>query len=209
MKGKTVVSIPHPYGTRKVRGWTPEGTEHYQNERAHRREWLSDRQDRTHLEQDRTMLGLAEIDRLHPKGRGGTGLDDYPTLRPMRGHVFARRRSMYEGAKALGIAIPEAVDRPEAQSQGLLYDVLVVGPGVTSVAVGDCVVVNACQGRDMGDFLGEGVWDLVADVPYMDPRTHETETARHPDGTRYTYERPMGDVERGSGGMILAVVEPD
>lgn len=208
MKGTKVASIPHPLGTRKTKAghWTPEGQEHYQNERA-ARPFLAEQHDRTHIEKDRTLIGLAEIDRLHPKGKGGTALEDFPGLRPTRGHVFARRRELYAEAKALGIAIPEAVDRPSGQSQGLLYDVVRVGPGVTSVAEGDCIVVNACHGRDMGDSLGEGVYDFVADVPHLDERTHETETARHPDGTPYTYERRMSETERGSGGHILAIVE--
>jgi hypothetical protein len=203
VKGTKVASIPHPYGTRKPKGWTPEGQEHLSNERA----WhalRSDKTDRTDLDRDAAMTILGEIDRLHPKGKGGHGLEDFPSLRPMRGHVYARRRELYAHAKAAGLAIPEALDRPSGQHQGLLYDVLVCGAGVTSVKPGDCVVVNGLIGRDMGNSLGEGVYDFIADVPYVDAREYETE--RDP-VTGLTHERRMSDCERMSGGQILAIVE--
>lgn len=207
MKGTKVYSVPHPYGTRHVNGWTPEGQQHYDNERAWREAGISEQQDRTHLERDKAMLMREEIDRQHPVGKHGTGLAEYPSVRPMPGHVFARRRELYADAKAAGLAIPALLDRPQGTQQGLLYDILAVGPGVTSVKPGDCVVVNSCMGRDLGDILGTGVYDILADVDYVDRRTHEIETAKHPDGTRYTYERRMSDVERGSGGFLLAIVE--
>lgn len=208
MKGKTVASYPHPYGPSvPVKGWTPKGTEAYANEKAWRKHSIAERQDRHHPEQDMHLRMLTELDAMHPKGKGGHGLEDYPTLRPMRGHVFARRRSLWTEAKAAGIAIPENLDRPNGQNQGLLYDVLAVGAGVTSVKVGDCVVANACHGRDMGDSLGDDVYDFLADVPYVDEREFEIEHAQHPDGSRYTYERRMSDCERASGGFLLAIVE--
>ena len=204
MKGTKVASIPHPLGSRGKPGpWTPQGQEHLSNERA----WhaiRSEQTDRTHLEKDAHLAILGEIDRLHPRGKGGHGLDDYPTLRPMRGHLFAKRRELYAHAKAAGLAIPEALDRPSGQHEGLLYDVLVCGPGVTSVKPGDCVVVNGLLGRDMGNSLGEGVYDFIADVPYVDAREYETERDTV---TGLPYQRRMSDVERMSGGQILAIVE--
>lgn len=207
MKGTKVYSVPHPYGTRHLNGWTPEGQAHYDNERAWREAGISERQDRTHLEKDRAMLMREEIDRLHPVGKHGTGLAEYPTLRPLRGHVFARRHDQWAHAKAAGIAIPDLLDRPQGQQAGCFYTVLVCGPAVTSVQPGDVIVANNCVPRDVGAELGSGVYDLMADVPYVDERTHETEMARRPDGTTFTYRRRMSNTERRSAGDVLAIVE--
>lgn len=185
--------------------WTPEGQEHYANERAWRKAGMSEK-DRTHLEKDEIVRGLAHIDAMHPRGTGGTALAEYPTLRPMRHHVWGRRRSLYEDVRALGIAIPELVDRPDSQRRGMLYEVLAVGEGVTSVRVGDVVVVNHCVAADRGHELGEGVYDFTCDLHYVELRTHETEWERLPDGTRRSYQRRMSDTERRSCGDVLAVL---
>lgn len=203
MKGTKVASIPHPLGTRSRE--TALAREHYQNERSWR-PMLAEKYDRHHIETDKRLGILEAVNAMHPPGKGGTGLESYPTLRPMAYHVFAKRRGMWDGAKAAGIAIPELLDRPDSQRRGMLYDVLAVGAGVTSVKPGDCVVVNHCVAADRGDTLGEGVYEFTCDVEYVDRRTHETETERLPDGSRRTYQRPMSDTERRSQGDVLAVL---
>lgn len=194
-------------------GWTPAGQDRLSNERAWRKAGMSERQDRTHIEKDMALGILSEIDRLHPRGRGGVGLEEYPEARPMAHRVWARRRARYASATSAGLTIPEVCDRPGLR-EGLLYDVIAVGPGVFSVKVGDCIVVNSCLGLDLGDLLGEGVYQFVADVEHIEPRQYETETSRHtelgeplPDGVTRTFRRRMSDTERVTGGMILAILE--
>jgi len=200
----TVYKIPHPLGTRsreRAGHW-----EEYQRERD-ARPWLAERQDRHSYEKDRTLQGLAEIDRLvggKPLS-GGTALEDYPTLRPLRNRVWARRRPLHAEAKAAGLVVPELVDRPSGQQAGCLYDVLRVGPGVTSVKPGDCVAVHYAVARDLGDVLGEGVYQFVADVDYVEPREYETERQRYEDGSSTTFERRMSDTERRGGGDVLGL----
>lgn len=171
-------------------------------EKAARKAGTFRKMDQTDLSKDPTMGILQEVERQHPTGSGGTALERYP-IRPPWYKVFARRRSAWESAKAAGIAIPELLDRPRGQQTGVLYDVLAVGPGVTTVKVGDVVIANCLQGRDMGAILADGVWMLDCDCDYVDTRTHETERA--PDGS--TWHRRMSDTERGSGGHVLAIVE--
>jgi len=203
MKGTKVASIPHPYGTRSRDHAV--AREHYQNERDWRKAGMSER-DRTHIEKDMALGILAEIDRMHPVGKGGTALQDWPGLRPMRHRVFARRRGMWESVKAAGIAVPDICDRPDSQRRGMLYDVVAVGEGVVSVKPGDCVVVNHCVAADRGDVLGDGVYGFTCDVDYVGPRGFETEHERLPDGTRHPYERRMSDTERRSCGDVLAIL---
>lgn len=206
MKGTKVASIPHPLGPRpQPKGWTPQGQEHYDNERS-ARSWLAERQDRSDPDRDPGLKILAEIDRLHPIGKGGTGLEDWPTLRPRRHRVFARRRELYAEAKAAGLAIPDLLDRPRGQQAGAFFDVVAVGAGVTSVRVGDAVVANACVGRDLGDTIGPGLYELECDQPAGDERLYETEQERLPDGSMRTVLRRMGDRERRVWGVIDAVV---
>lgn len=201
MSKQTIYKVPHQYGTR-----SRERAEHwaeYAREQA-ARPWLAERQDRTHIEKDMALGVLGEIDRLHPKGSGGEAWGQYQ-IRPMPGRVYARRREMYAQARAAGLAIPDVCNRARSQQEGLFYDVLAVGAGVTSVKVGDCVVVNNCLGRDMGDTLGEGIYELRADMD-VDPRQYEQEQERMPDGTMVPFERRMSDRERGVAGWIDAVV---
>jgi co-chaperonin GroES (HSP10) len=155
---------------------------------------------------DFRMNLLAAIDAEHPIGKGGTGLADYPTLRPLRGRVLARRRGMWDHVKAAGLVVPDLLDRPDSQQRGMFYDVIAVGAGVTSVRPGDCVVVNNCVAADRGDILGDGVYEFSCDVDYVDRRTHETEVERLPDGSPHAYLRRMSDTERRSCGDVLAVV---
>ena len=163
----------------KTTGWTPEGREHYDNERAARKAGLSDKTDRS-KPTDMRMSILAEIDRLHPMGKGGDGLDEYPTLRPMRHRVFARRRvsALSAQASAAGLVVPELVDKP-TEREGWLCDVLVVGPGVTSVRVGDCVVAHHALCWDRGAILGTGVVELAVDCPSLpDKPADDSDRAR-------------------------------
>ena len=148
---------------------------------------------------------LGEIDRLHPVGRGGTGLADYPGLRPPRCTVFARRHALWQDARAAGLVIPVLHDCPNGQQAGVFYTILSVGPGVTSVRPGDVVVTNNCIARDLGGLLGDGIYSFLCDVDYVDLREYETETARHPDGSTYTVQRRMSDTERRGGGDVLAI----
>ena len=205
-RGKTVYKVPHPLGTR-----SRERAGHWEEYGRYKaaRPVLAEQQDRHSYEADKDLLGLMEADRIFPRGKGGTALEDYPTLRPMRNKVWARRRSMWEDARAAGLAVPELIDRPDSQKRGMWFHVLRVGPGVTTLKPGNWVLVNHCVAKDLGDVLGADVYEFVADVAYVDPRSHETEQRRNPDGTTTPYLRRMSDTERRSGGDVLAVaIEP-
>jgi hypothetical protein len=191
MKGVKVASIPHPYGTRKPKGWTPEGQEHMDNERAWR-PVLAERQDRA-KKHDLIMEGLAEIDRVHPMGSGGVGLEAHPGLRPMRHRVYARRRqtALSQRMEAAGLALPEILDRP-GQQEGWVCEVVAVGAGVTSVKPGDLVVAHHALCWDRGGELGDGIVEIAVDCPAL------------PD-------KPEGDSDRARGrwGCVDAVLVED
>ena len=141
------------------------------NERAARKAWLSERQDRHHLDTDRRWSHMRAIDAEHPWRRtGGKALGEYgDQLRPLPHRVFARRRGQYEAAKAAGIAIPEIADRPDNQLATATYDVLAVGEGVVSVKPGDAVIASAFIGRDLGDVVADDIVELWADVESVQP----------------------------------------
>lgn len=92
---------------------------------------------------------------------GGRWLADHPdvTLRPPRGHVFAVRRSQYQG---LAIDVPDtAFNRYDDQQQGALFDVIEVAEDVRSVQRGDVVVALSFAGRSLSA-LAPGLVSLRA-----------------------------------------------
>lgn len=204
----TVATIPDPREGGRPRRDDALAREHYQNERDWRRAGLSEKHDRTRIEKDSTLGMLAEIDRQHPQGRGGLGLEMYGgSLRPLPYRIFARKRDPYAAQKRLGIVIPDLMQRfAHSQRDGAFFDVLAVGAGVTSVRPGDCVVALAGVGRDLGASVGDDVYELWCDCEAVDVREYETETLRHPDGSRYQVQRRMSATERRVGGDVAAVL---
>ena len=75
-----------------------------------------------------------------------THLDEY---RPTAGQALARRERPHVAARELGIVVPEIVaNRYEGMTASAVFEILAVGPGVTSVARGDKVIAAAFAGRD-------------------------------------------------------------
>jgi len=166
-------------------------------------------QDRHDLDKDRSMRFLSRLQAAHPEARGGTIWEDYAdTLRPLPNRVWARRDApeAHASAKAAGVVVPDACDRHDGQQTSAWFTVLAVGDGVTSVKPGDRVRAISYIGAPLGGILGDDIFELWTDIPYVDERTHETEARRNPDGSVTFWQRPMSDVERRSGGDIDAVL---
>ena len=141
--------------------------EHYRNERAWRKAGLSDRFDRTDPATSRRWDIARTAHRLYGRRTGGVGLDVWgDRLRPRAYRIFARREisPTFAAALATGLLIPDALLRYDGQQSGAIYVVVSVGRGVTSCVPGDRVAASSYVGKDLGDLLGDHIFELACDV---------------------------------------------